>query len=250
MQLVIDAEPLTEAATRRLTHNASQWLREPWRLEERDRLRIQGLALMPGVQRTQGERYQRGVVSLGPRSAIARYLRSSFTWSVNCSLSSDDAEELVCGIVEALQGHLLVPVEDGRSEVRGVRVLAGAMRWCTGNGKPMPPDPVRSRSLHLRREIPGRRQANEYFTKLYGSSARNMRGMVAAENTGQVPAKDRERREERFGRGDLPALFCSPTMELGVDIRTLNAVHMRNVPPTPANYTQRSGRAGRGAVLR
>jgi superfamily II DNA helicase RecQ len=34
-------------------------------------------------------------------------------------------------------------------------------------------------------------------------------------------------------------------MELGVDISALNVVYMRNVPPTPANYAQRSGRAGR-----
>ena len=120
------------------------------------------------------------------------------------------------------------------------------MRWCAGDGNPTPPDPVRSRSLYLRRNIPGMRQANRYFTSLYGDSARNLRGMLAAEHTGQVTAEDREKREESFGRGDLPALFCSPTMELGVDIRTLNAVHMRNIPPTPANYAQRSGRAGRG----
>ena len=46
---------------------------------------------------------------------------------------------------------------------------------------------------------------------------------------------------ERF----LPVMFCSPTMELGVDISELDAVYLRNVPPTPANYAQRSGRAGR-----
>jgi ATP-dependent helicase YprA (DUF1998 family) len=46
----------------------------------------------------------------------------------------------------------------------------------------------------------------------------------------------------------LPVLFCSPTMELGVDISALNTVYLRNMPPTPANYAQRSGRAGRSGM--
>ena len=83
--------------------------------------------------------------------------------------------------------------------------------------------------------------------------------MEAREHTAQVDSEVREEREVRFRRGlqkesvedgksqpaGLPILFCSPTMELGVDIASLNAVYMRNVPPTPANYAQRSGRAGR-----
>ncbi|HWE61387.1 MAG TPA: Zn-binding domain-containing protein, partial [Chloroflexota bacterium] len=63
--------------------------------------------------------------------------------------------------------------------------------------------------------------------------------------TAQVPYDDRLKREGDFRRGKLAVLYCSPTMELGVDIADLNVVGLRNVPPTPANYAQRSGRAGR-----
>ena len=61
------------------------------------------------------------------------------------------------------------------------------------------------------------------------------------EHTAQVPNEQREEREEQFRSGDLPIMYCSPTMELGVDIAQLNVVNLRNVPPTPANYAQRSG---------
>ena len=70
-------------------------------------------------------------------------------------------------------------------------------------------------------------------------------GLVAREHTAQVDPVLREQREAAFRKGELKLLYCSPTMELGVDISELNAVMMRNVPPTPANYAQRSGRAGR-----
>ena len=61
----------------------------------------------------------------------------------------------------------------------------------------------------------------------------------------RIKANLDQMREQNEPDGFLPALFCSPTMELGVDISALNAVYLRNVPPTPANYAQRSGRAGR-----
>ena len=86
---------------------------------------------------------------------------------------------------------------------------------------------------------------NGCFKNLYEFGAKSLRRMRAREHTGQVSALRRIEREIQFRSGVLPALFCSPTMELGVDIRDLYAVHMRNIPPTPANYAQRSGRAGR-----
>lgn len=115
---------------------------------------------------------------------------------------------------------------------------------------------------------------NRFFADLYGElagalggKAQAIFGFEAREHTAQVRQDVREVREQRFRHGDkeqealrarrdelrdlgesgrfLPVMFCSPTMELGVDISALNAVYLRNTPPTPANYAQRSGRAGR-----
>lgn len=67
------------------------------------------------------------------------------------------------------------------------------------------------------------------------------------EHSGQVDKDQREFIEDEFRKEDgaVNCIVCTPTLELGVDIGQLEMALMRNVPPTPANYAQRAGRAGR-----
>ena len=115
----------------------------------------------------------------------------------------------------------------------------------------------------------GKTGVNEFFQKLYLTMSDVLKtdgsalfDFEAEEHTAQVSSEEREDLEMRFRATQkdeeewkkkhpsklfkrLPLLFCSPTMELGIDISALNYVYMRNIPPTAANYVQRAGRAGR-----
>jgi len=65
------------------------------------------------------------------------------------------------------------------------------------------------------------------------------------EHTAQLSKEKATSYQNDFVNQKINTLSCSTTFEMGVDIGSLSYVFMRNVPPSPSNYAQRSGRAGR-----
>jgi ATP-dependent helicase YprA (DUF1998 family) len=152
----------------------------------------------------------------------------------------DDVDACIRFLFLALKRYGIV--EQVRSgDVPGYQLNHDALRWLADSGEVRPMD--RTRLLDAG-EVPP--EVNQYFVECYRRFIDLKCVLEAREHTAQVTSEDREEREDRFRTAELPLLFCSPTMELGVDIAQLNVVNLRNVPPTPANYAQRSGRAGRG----
>lgn len=77
------------------------------------------------------------------------------------------------------------------------------------------------------------------YTKL------NITPMIVSEHTAQLSSKTAYDYQRKFKDGEINVLSCSTTFEMGVDVGSLETVFMRNMPPSPANYAQRAGRAGR-----
>ena len=83
---------------------------------------------------------------------------------------------------------------------------------------------------------------NHYY-KLF--TELDMTPMVVKEHTAQLSSKKAYDYQKQFKDKKINVLSCSTTFEMGVDVGSLETVFMRNMPPSPANYAQRAGRAGR-----
>ena len=235
-------------------------LREPWGFTEDERP-IPARWFVTARPKDEADRRGRRIliedflVIGSSRSRLGRLLRQGSTWGganpYYKSINDQTWSDVMKALLSAAESYGLVRKEETDFGMIGWQLNGTALLWQMGDGR-------------------SQRQAvdNAFFRGLYRNIAALLNNPVhqlfdfeAREHTAQVEQDDRMEREARFRFTEkdrdewrkkngtelewLPVLFCSPTMELGVDISSLNTVYMRNVPPTPANYAQRSGRAGR-----
>ena len=129
-------------------------------------------------------------------------------------------------------------------------------RQCTGTTRAIDPsqDPVFvSRKGHYRRQVERLARELGYAPHPYVAAEHSAALNAGGNSTDLARAEWHEMRfqdldvEGPEGRceGPIDVLSCTTTMEVGVDIGTLTAVALRNVPPGRSNYQQRAGRAGR-----
>jgi len=232
-------------------------LRSPWKFEKNED--IQEPYCLRYVTLPQNNR--RFTASMGAQSRLGKYIRTlSKKYGFEDQLKGNGYNEYIRQLMDVLceAGYLRSePMKDREGgETHVYQLKIDKVVWALGDGEAVRPNIVNTRSykgLNLK--------PNLFFKRVYQTDFSSMKKLCSADHTGQLKNDDRLDREDRFraewtredGQPDMTkirsesisALFCSPTMELGIDISNLSIVHMRNAPPNPANYAQRSGRAGR-----
>jgi Lhr-like helicase len=267
--MAIRSQVLDPTVLEQLVSKSHSRLRAPWGFGVDEKpIRARWLLIRPPVRRDTNLRDEELIVRGGSRSGLGKILRSSrlpngeSLWADAAAVRALRPEEfnlLVETLLRAACTHGLVSEEvTPFGEQLGFRLNDACVLFKKGTPEVDAAHP----------------NERAFFRDLYANLAALLRqpgqplfGFEAREHTAQVDGEKRTVREKRFRFGIkeqeelastekhlreigesnrfLPVLFCSPTMELGVDISALNAVYLRNVPPTPANYAQRSGRAGR-----
>lgn len=257
--LAVDAAALDKQSLDQRRDESLRLLLDPWGFGREERpLGSRWLFLQTPSGHAIRGKDEELILRGGLQTRLGKKLRNSKLWSHPdaASLNRKDYQALFEAMIRIAQASGFIrKYEHTLFNVPGYRLNAGRVRFLAGEG--------------------GGARANDYFVAQYTAVAdvlaqrdRSLFELEAREHTAQVSAELRALREVRFRFGPaeqaklasdlkaackeqgepnrfLPVMFCSPTMELGVDISALNAVYLRNVPPTPANYVQRAGRAGR-----
>ena len=243
-ELAIKVNYLNRLKQEEILQTSFQRLIPPWGFDETDK--IETLVHAPILYPRPREKDDYGGKFLTAAGGFGDYLRRTGTFPhYGKTLTRDDAGKIILDLLAGLNQYGIIEKVEEHGKMRkndrpGFQLVAEMMIWRVGDGTQAARDSIRQPS-----ESGEGQMLNEFFRDYYRSVALLTRNFHANEHTAQVPYEEREKREKAFREGRLPVLFCSPTMELGIDISELNMVNMRNVPPTPANYAQRSGRAGR-----
>jgi len=194
-----------------------------------------------------GRSTQKGIyfATMGSRSGIGKFIKRKMQENGFDSLKQDQYRAMIESLCDLLvRTNFLSKRENLRGSggvINGYLLRSDNLIWLAGDGETVSVDATR---INAYKDLAI--QPNMYFQELYKTDfTKYPKEIVGREHTGQLSSVDRIEREGAFRKGEISSLFCSPTMELGIDIANLNIVHMRNVPPNPANYAQRSGRAGR-----
>jgi superfamily II DNA/RNA helicase/very-short-patch-repair endonuclease len=214
-----------------------------WSLDKGEKLDAPNYLSVQGADKAKKETF---IQSIGPSSRLARYIKHVFRKEGRTQPSGTDYILFMKALLDALaEAHYLkrenIKAENGDKDA--YQLIISKVLWKKGDLVSVTADKTAFITLDEEVKI----KPNLYFQKLYQVDFSKLpKSYIAAEHTGQIKNEEKIDREEKFNEAiELSALYCSPTMELGIDISSLNIVHMRNVPPSPANYAQRSGRAGR-----
>lgn len=206
----------------------NEWLRSAWR-----QLTATGSPL-----RADGNRYY-----LPRESMTFSFATSAYA----CPVSNKLLDTVFSGLTPYLPQHL-----DFSSSNEALRRVYSAVAvdlppaWEFGNNQ----DDYEKAIVSVRRAVSddarvSALRARNLWTDINDRAVEGGFYYRTAEHSAQQSSDRLKLYETSFKAGKINVLNCSTTMEMGVDIGGVSAVVMHDVPPHPANYLQRAGRAGR-----